>query len=653
MAEAALLIGMPGNLALWRLLGLRGVTMPLQSLEETLLWDFSLDGMVEELRGRGFQARAVQVQAEELDHLELPTLVQAQTGDWVVLRKRAPGGYLLEQGMGGVEFASLELLDSALAGPALDLSEPLPERGGLWARMLQLLPRHRAELAQAAAAAVVLQGLALVSPWLTGKAIDQALPQAAGGLLVILSLGLLLAAFFRAWVGWLRDATLLAFATRFEAALEKGLLEHLLWLPFKDLQQKTVGEHLQAFTGLTMARSQILNRGVGVLLGAFTGLAYLVWMFISLPGLAAVVALVALIMGLLSLLAGRLQARVQVREVEASQAQRSALVEMLRGIPTLKATGSQAWAFTRWGRRLDEGLARGLERERLELWNEVVQSLLGQGLNAAILIYGGREVLAGHLSLGSLMAFVQLAAGFQGSVSSLAGAAVAFIAMRPQLAEVEKVFSAEPEPRPPRKGPLDLPGPLALEDVWFRYSGDTPWVLQGLSLQVHPGAFHHLPGPSGSGKSTLLKIIAGLYPADRGSVSLGGLDPRAASRFMVYLPQFPQLLSGSLMENLKLFSGGATQKRLQEVAEETGLAAWVATLPMGYQTIVASGGTNLSGGQRQLIAITAILASSKKLLLLDEALSNLDWVSRARIIRSPRFAGRTVVYASHEEILLR
>ncbi len=367
-----MLIGMPGNLALWRLLGLRGVSLPLQSLEETLLWDFSLEGMVQELRGRGFQARAVQVSASELDHLELPTLAQAQTGDWVVLRKRAPGGFLVEQGVAGLEFAGLELLDAALAGPALDLSEPLPERGGLWQRMAQLLPRHRTELAQAAAAAVVLQGLALVSPWLTARAVDRALPQGAGSLLAILSLGLVLSAFFRAWVGWIREATLLAFAAKFEAALEKGLLEQLLWLPFKDLQKKTLGEHLQAFTGLSLARSQLLNRGVGVVLSAVTGLAYLAWMLASNPGLAALVAGTALAMGLASFLSGRLQAKVQAKEVEAAQEQRSALAEMLRGIPTLKATGNHGWALSRWMRRLDAGLDRGLQRERLDLWNETL-----------------------------------------------------------------------------------------------------------------------------------------------------------------------------------------------------------------------------------------------------------------------------------------
>lgn len=79
---------------------------------------------------------------------------------------------------------------------------------------------------------------------------------------------------------------------------------------------------------------------------------------------------------------------------------------------------------------------------------------------------------------------------------------------------------------------------------------------------------------------------------------------------------------------------------------------WVKTLPMGYQTMVASGGGNFSGGQRQLVAISAVLASNKQLLLLDEALSNLDWVSRQRILQCRRFQGRTIIYASHEEVLI-
>lgn len=652
MAKAEGIIGLPGNIALWRLLALRGVSLPLQALEETLLWDFSLDGMVVELRTRGFEARAVQVSAKELDHLELPTLAQVENGDWLVMRRRAPGGYLVEQGMGGVEFAPLEMLALALTGPALDLGDGLPEKGSLWSRMFSLLPRHRKELVLAALGALILQALSLVTPWLTGHALDRALPQGASSMLLVLSLGLVLTAFFRAWVGWLKEVTLLVFATRFEASLSKGLLEHLLWLPFRQLQQKTLGELLQAFTGLGAARYALLNNGLGSVLSAVTAFAYVILMAMTLPGLTALVVGAALLMGLLSVLLGRLQAREQGVEVTAGQAQRSALVEMFNGLPTMKATGCQDWAIHRWSQRLDMGLRHSLRRERLGLWGEIIQETLTQTLSSVILIWGGYQVLAGALSLGSLVAFTQLSAGFVAAIVSLARAWVQFMILKPQLRVAEELLESPRQERPPRKGPDQLPEPLVVEDVWFRYAPQNQWVLQASNLSVEPGALYHLQGPSGSGKSTLLKLVAGLYDPEKGSISVGGLDPRIASSSMMYLPQFPQLMSGSIQDNLKVFSGGASRSRIDDVAAETGLAEWTDTLPMGYQTLLVSGGNNLSGGQRQLIAITALLASDKKLLLLDEALSNLDWVSRSRIIKSRHFKGRTVLYASHEEILI-
>ncbi len=651
MAEAERIIGLPGNIALWRLLALRGVSLPLQALEETLLWDFSLDGMVVELRAHGFEARAVQVSAKELDHLELPTLAQVDNRDWLVLRHRAPGGYLVEQGMGGVEYAPLEMLAFALTGPALDLGEGLPEKGSLWSRLFSLLPRHLKELVMAALGALILQALSLVTPLLTGQALDHALPQGASSLLMVLSLGLVLTAIFRGWVGWLKDVTLLVFATKFEASLSKGLLEHVLWLPFRQLQKKTSGELLQAFTGLGAARHSLLNHGLGTVLSAITAFAYVILMAITLPSLTALVVGTALLMALLSILLGRMQAREQGIEVEAGQAQRSALVEMFSGLATLKATGCQDWAIHRWSKRLDVGLTHGLRRERLGLWGEIIQESLSQTLSSVILIWGGYQVLAGALSLGSLVAFTQLSAGFVAAIVSLAQAWVLLLTLKPQLRVAEELLESPRQERPPRKGPKQLPGALTVDDVWFRYAPQNPWVLQASRLRVEPGSLHHLKGPSGSGKSTLLKLVAGLYDPEKGSISVGGLDPRTASRLMMYLPQFPQLMSGSIQDNLKVFSGGATQSHLADVASDTGLTEWVNTLPMGTQTLLVSGGDNLSGGQRQLLAITALLASDKQLLLLDEALSNLDWVSRSRIINCRQFKDRTVLYASHEEIL--
>ncbi len=116
-----------------------------------------------------------------------------------------------------------------------------------------------------------------------------------------------------------------------------------------------------------------------------------------------------------------------------------------------------------------------------------------------------------------------------------------------------------------------------------------------------------------------------------------------------YLPQFTQIYAGSILDNLRFLSGGGVDYDcLMEAAEATGLDDLVGALPMGYDTLLAQGGANLSGGQRQLVALTAVMASDRRLVLLDEAMANLDWVSRAWLHGSPWFRDKTVIYASHD-----
>jgi len=163
-----------------------------------------------------------------------------------------------------------------------------------------------------------------------------------------------------------------------------------------------------------------------------------------------------------------------------------------------------------------------------------------------------------------------------------------------------------------------------MEDVWFRYTPDGPWILRGYNLRVEAGEKFTLTGPSGFGKSTILRLLAGLYRPERGTISIGGLSPQAARHKILYLPQFVQLYCGSIMENLRVLSGGARLDRTLEASQQTGLQDLVATFPMDYNTLLAPGGRNLSGGQRQLIALTATLASGRGLMLLDEATGGMD-----------------------------
>ena len=117
---------------------------------------------------------------------------------------------------------------------------------------------------------------------------------------------------------------------------------------------------------------------------------------------------------------------------------------------------------------------------------------------------------------------------------------------------------------------------------------------------------------------------------------------------VAYMPQNVQIYGSSVIENLAIFSCRAPMEKLMAAAEKSGLAKLVATFPMGYDTVLSYGGGNISGGQRQLILLTAAMATERRVLLLDEAFANLDNVSKAEIMRGDWFGGKTVVYARHE-----
>jgi len=262
-------------------------------------------------------------------------------------------------------------------------------------------------------------------------------------------------------------------------------------------------------------------------------------------------------------------------------------------------------------------------------------------------VWGGHAVLQGTIGLGALFGFLLLGDAFLRAISGLVDARLALQVLGPQLAGTRALLDIPAEPRAGR-GPSRARAPgLQMRDVAFRYEPDGPWVLENFSLDVPPGHAALLDGPSGFGKSTILRLLAGLYVPERGSVRVGGCDPPAARPRVLYLPQFVQLYSGSIMENLRVLSAGAPPARLFEAAALTGFDTVVDMLAMQWHTPLPRGGGTLSGGQRQLLALTAALASERDVLLLDEPTANLDNVTAARVDRVLRESGRTLVMAAH------
>jgi ATP-binding cassette, subfamily B, bacterial len=425
-------------------------------------------------------------------------------------------------------------------------------------------------------------------------------------------------------------------------------MARLLRLPYRWTCGRTVGDLLQGFSGFQAARDLLTGRTLDSVSNALAAVACLVMMGNLLPFATLGVAAMTALSVVLATLAGLRLARLQAAAVEARIRERSYLAEILQGIAIIKASGAEGVAGARWLELAARRRGLDLDCQRVAAGAlgslNLAQALFTQGLT----IWGSHQVLGGHLRLGELLAFTMMAASFQHAVAHTGGVLLDLAVLKPQLARAREILGIAPQPAPARLG-CRPGGPLRIRDLGFRYRSGPDWVLDQVDLTLEPGAKVVLRGPSGCGKSTLLKVVAGLFEPERGQVTLGGRPAGQARDRVAFLPQAVHLFSGSILDNLRLFSGGAAYGALMAAAEATGLARLAAALPMGYETILSSGGGNVSGGQRQLIALTAVVASPRPVMLLDEPMANLDPLAKERLLASGLFRDRTVLLASHED----
>jgi subfamily B ATP-binding cassette protein MsbA len=259
-----------------------------------------------------------------------------------------------------------------------------------------------------------------------------------------------------------------------------------------------------------------------------------------------------------------------------------------------------------------------------------LMSFLGFAALAAVLWFGGREVLAGRLSAGALIAFlvygINIAAslgtftGLYTQMQEALGASRRIFELLDEIPEIRDAADARPLP--------SVRGQITFENVSFEYSKASA-VLHEINLAIQPGEVVALVGPSGAGKSTLFNLIPRFYDPTQGGVFVDGQDLRKVTLTSLrsqigIVPQEVQLFAGTVRENLRYGRLEASDAEIEAAARAANAEEFIQRLPDGYETVVGERGIKLSGGQRQRVAIARAILKNPRILLLDEATSSLD-----------------------------
>jgi ATP-binding cassette subfamily B protein len=278
--------------------------------------------------------------------------------------------------------------------------------------------------------------------------------------------------------------------------------------------------------------------------------------------------------------------------------------------------------------------------------------IVGQGL---IVLIGGKMVLAGTLSLGELTAFVLYLTAFFAPIQQLVQLYNTYQQGQAAVTKLRDLLGTSPSV-PEKPDAIDLPpidGAIELDGVTFGYDPANP-VLRSVSLRINAGETFALVGPTGAGKSTIAKLVTRFYDPQEGSVRIDGYDLREVKleslrRQLGVVPQEPFLFHGSIRDNIAFGRPDATDDELLEACRAVGVDDLVDRLPHGLDSPVHERGSSLSSGERQLLALARAFIARPRVLVLDEATSNLDLRSEAKIERALDviLQGRTAIVIAH------
>ncbi len=533
-------------------------------------------------------------------------------------------------------------------------------RGRKLRGLAELLAPYRWRVAAMLLALVLATAAALAPAPLAKLAIDNGIRRHDTGALDVIVAAFLLSAILYALATWAQTYLVGWVGQRALQDLRVRLFGHLQQLSIGFYSRNRAGVIISRLTNDVEALDQLVEDGMATLFQSGLTLVGVVVILVVMDVHLALLTFLALPL----LAAGALAFRIASADAYRLTREKIAsitgyLQESLSGIRVVRSFGQEPRHIARFAALNEENRAANMTTVRLNAAYFPAVEMLSALVTIEILVIGGIEAINGHTSTGVVFAFIAALNNFFDPIQQLSQLYTTYQSGMAALDKIFELLDEQPElaDRPDAAKLPRIRGELRFDHVSFRYQADaeeSSWALRDIDLAIPPGQTVALVGATGAGKSTFAKLVARFYDPSEGSVLVDGRDLRAVTADslrsqMGIVPQEGFLFSGTVRENIAFGRPEASDEEIAVGARAVGAETFIEALEHGYETQVGERGVQLSAGQRQLLAFARALVADPRILVLDEATSNVDVHTESLIEQGLRrlVAGRTAIVIAH------